>query len=164
MAKTVVYVQEHGYDTRDSLNEAHKDISEKLSEARKTLRLTEDRIKVLNEQIRFVGMYYANKAAKADFLKAKDKAKYRQEHLSELEAYETGVKYIKEQFGGKVPSLKELKAERDQHLQMKAAQIGTYQYFKDYQQELSIACSNVDSILGKDRLRNQSKENAMDMT
>ena len=105
-----------------------------------------------------------NKSVKAAFLKAKNKAQYRQEHLSELESYETGVKYIKEHFCGMVPSLKELKAERDQCLQMKAAQTTTYQYFKDYQRELSIACSNVDSILGKERNRNQSKEKARDIT
>ena len=164
MARTVVYVQEHGYDTREDLEDAHQTISEKLSEARKTLRATEDRTKVLNEQIRYVGMYYANKSVKADFLKAKNKAQYRQEHLSELESYETGVKYIKEHFDGVVPSLKELKAERDQCLQMKAAQSKTYQYFKDYQRELSIACSNVESILGKERSRNQAKEQARDIT
>lgn len=163
MARTVVYVQEHGYDTREDLEAALQKISGKLSDARKTLRSTEDRIKVFNEQVRFVGMYYANKSAKAEFLKSSNKAKYRREHLSELESYEAGVKYIKEHFGGTVPSLKELKANRDQHLQMKAAQTQTYQYFKDYQKELSIACSNVDSILGKERTKNQSKDKSRDL-
>ena len=164
MARTVVYVQENGYDTREDLEGALQSISGKLSDARKTLRSTEDRIKVLNEQIRFVGMYYANKSVKAEFLKSFNKARFRKEHLSELESYEEGVKYIKEHFGGTVPSLKELKVDRDQHLQMKAAQTKTYQYFKEYQTELSIACANVDSILGKDRSRVQSKEKARDLT
>ena len=164
MAKTVVYVQENGYDTREDLEDAHRKITGKLSEARKTLRSTEDRIKDLNEQIRFIGMYYSNKSVNAEFLKSSNKAKYRKEHLSELESYEAGVKYIREHLGGMVPSLKELKADRDQHLQMKAAQTKTYQYFKEYQKELSIACTNVDSILGKERSRNQSKEKTRDMT
>ena len=164
MARTVVYVQEHGYDTREDLENAHQTITEKLSDARKTLRSTEDRTKVLNEQIRYVGMYYANKSAKAAFLKTKNKAQYRQDHLSELESYEAGVKYIKEHFGGMVPSLKELKAERDQCLQMKAAQTTTYQYFKDYQRELSIACSNVDAILGRDRSHDLSKGKSLSIS
>lgn len=164
MAKTVVYVQENGYDTREDLEDAHRKITGKLSEARKTLRSTEDRIKDLNEQIRFVGMYYSNKSVNAEFLKSSNKAKYRKEHLSELESYEAGVKYIREHLGGMVPSLKELKADRDQHLQMKAAQTKTYQYFKEYQKELSIACTNVDSILGKERSRNQSKEKTRGLT
>lgn len=163
MARTVVYVQENGYGTREDLEETHKKISGKLSEARKTLRSTEDCINELNEQIRFVGMYYSNKSVKAEFLKSTNKAKFRKEHFSELESYETGVKYIKDHFGGMVPSLKELKADRDQHLQMKAAQTKTYQYFKEYQKELSIVCANVDSILGKDRSRVQSKDKSRDL-
>ena len=80
------------------------------------------------------------------------------------EMAKAGVKYIKEHFGGMVPSLKELKAERDQCLQMKAAQTTTYQYFKDYQRELSIACSNVDAILGRERSHDLSKGKSLSIS
>ena len=40
---------------------------------------------------------------------------------------------------------------------MKEAQTGTYQYFKDYEKEMHIACSNVDAILGKARGKDLSK-------
>ena len=77
--------------------------------------------------------------------------KYRQEHRSELDLYDAGVIYIREHFAGKVPSLKALKAERDQLLQMKDALSGTYQYFKDYQKELRTASANVDTIVSVNR-------------
>ena len=57
-----------------------------------------------------------------------------------------------------------LKAERDQLLQMKEAQYGTYQYFRDYQKELRTVSANVDTILGKDRNRIQGKEKAQDIS
>ena len=63
-----------------------------------------------------------------------------------------------------VISLKALKAERDQLLQMKDAQAGTYQYFKDYQKELRTASTNVDTILGIDRTRTQDREKAQDIS
>ena len=157
MARTVCYVQEHGYDSRDALNKAYESVISKMSDARKTLRSTEDRLKGLNEQIHFVGMYYANKSSMAAFLQSSNKGKYRNEHLSELQAYDACVKYIKEHFGGKAPSLKTLKAERAQLLQMKEAQTGTYQYFKDYEKEMHVACANVDAILGKARGKDLSK-------
>ena len=141
MARTVCYIQEHGFDTRDDLAARLDDVSAKLSDARKTLRATQDRIKELNEQIHFV-----------------------QEHRSELELYDAGVSYIKDHFAGKVPSLKALKSERDQLLQMKDAQSGTYQYFKDYQKELRTASANVDTILGIDRARTQDREKAQDIS
>lgn len=74
----------------------------------------------------------------------------REDLSSKLDLYDAGITYIKEHFAGKVPSLKALKAERDQLLQMKDAQSGTYQYFKDYQKELRTASANVDTILGID--------------
>lgn len=164
MAKTVCYIQEHGYDTRENLADTLEEVSEKFRNARKTLRATENRIKILNEQIHYVGQYQARKSIQAQFLKSRNKKKFRQEHRSELDLYNAGVKYVKEHFDGKAPSLKSLKAERDQLLQMKEAQYGTYQYFRDYQKELRTVSANVDTILGKDRNRIQGKEKAQDIS
>lgn len=164
MAKTVCYIQEHGYDTRANLEDAFSDVTAKLSDARKTLRTTEDRIKVLNEQIHYVGQYQSHKAVQSRFLQSRNKKKFRQEHRVELKLYDDGVQYIKEHFDSKVPSLKALKAERDQLLQMKDAQSGTYRYFKDYQKELRTVTANVDSILGIDHSRTQDREKAQDIS
>lgn len=164
MAKTVCYIQEHGYDTRENLADTLEEVSEKFRNARKTLRATENRIKILNEQIHYVGQYQAKKSIQAQFLKSRNKKKFRQEHRSDLDLYNAGVKYIKEHFSGKPPSLKALKAERDQLLQIKEAQYGTYQYFRDYQKELRTVSANVDTILGKDRHRIQGKEKAQDIS
>ena len=57
-----------------------------------------------------------------------------------------------------------LKAERDQLLQMKEAQYGTYQYFQDYQKELRTVSSNVDMILGKGKTRTPDREKAQDIS
>lgn len=164
MAKTVCYIQEHGYDTRENLADTLEEVSEKFRNARKTLRATENRIKILNEQIHYVGQYQARKSIQAQFLKSRNKKKFRQEHRSDLDLYNAGVKYIKEHFDGKPPSLKSLKAERDQLLQMKEAQYGTYQYFRAYQKELRTVSANVDTILGKDRNRIYGKQKAQDIS
>lgn len=164
MAKTVCYIQEHGYDTRENLADTLEEVSEKFRNARKTLRATENRIKTLNEQIHYIGQYQARKSIQAQFLKSRNKKKFRQEHRSELDLYNAGVKYVKEHFDGKAPSLKSPKAERDQLLQMKEAQYGTYQYFRDYQKELRTVSANVDTILGKDRNRIQGKQKAQDIS
>ena len=164
MAKTVCYIQEHGYDTRENLADTLEEINEKFRDARKTLRDTENRIKTLNEQIHYIGQYQSRKSIQAQFLKSRNKKKFRQEHRSELDLYNAGVKYIREHFAGKAPSLKSLKAERDQLLQMKEAQYGTYQYFRDYQKELRTVSSNVDTILGKGKNRTPGREKAQDIS
>lgn len=157
MAKTVCYIQENNYDTREDLETAYQEISEKFTTARKTLRSTEDRIKELNEQIHYVGQYMAHKTVYREFLKAKNKKRFREEHRTELELYESGVKYIKEKLESTVPSLKGLKAERNQLQIMKDAQYGTYRYFQEYQKELRTVCTNVDTILEKDRSSERDK-------
>ena len=135
-----------------------------LSDARKTLRATQDKIKLLNEQIHYVGQYQTHKSVQRQFLQSRNKKKFRQEHKSELALYDAGVSYIKEHFSGKVPSLKTLKAERDQLLQMKDAQSGTYRYFKEFQKELRTASRNVDAILGIEHSRTKGREQAQDIS
>lgn len=164
MAKTVCYIQEHGYDTRGNLADALDGITGKLANARKTLRQTENRIKELNEQIHYVGQYQSLKALHAQFVKSRNKKQFREAHRPDLELYDAGMKYIKNHFDGKVPSLKSLKAERDQLLQMKDAQYGTYHYFQDYQKELRTVSSNVDAILGKDRSQKQDRQKEQDIS
>ena len=147
MAKTVCYIQENGFDTRDDLKSKLEEIRSKLQEAQQTFHNTEDRIRTLNEQIHYVGQYKSNKAVKAEFLKAKNKTRFREQHGDELDLYETAVKYIKEHMNAVVPSLKGLKQERNQLLQRKEAQRGTCKYFQEYEKELWTVCTNVDAIL-----------------
>lgn len=147
MAKTICYVQENGFATRDDINARLEEIRCKLQDAQQTFHDTENRIQMLNEQIHYVGQYTSHKAVKAEFLKAKNKKQFREQHSTELDLYETAVKYIKTNMNAQVPLLNELKAQRDQLLQMKKAQRGTCEYFKEYEKELRTACANVDAIL-----------------
>ena len=164
MARTVCFVQEHGYDTRDELSLAASDISSQFTDARNTLRATESKIKDINEQIHYAGQYYATKAVQTAFLKSRNKNKYRQEHLSDLEKYDAAVKYFKEHHAGLIPELKGLRAQRDQLLQMKEAQLGTYRYFKDYKQEMDTVSANVDAILAGEQMRTKGREKAQELS
>lgn len=52
---------------------------------------------------------------------------------------------------GKFPTMKDLRAEKEQLTIQKDAQYDTYHYFKDYHKELKTVCANVDSILGTEQ-------------
>ena len=88
MANTLIYIQEHGYDTRENLTVATSEAHKKLDDAQKRLRNLNAEIKTLNAQIHYTGQYFASKAAYAEFLKSRHKKKYRNEHASEITAYE----------------------------------------------------------------------------
>ena len=150
MAKTIAYVQENGFDSREELQSAYDDLIAKRKDARKALRRTEDKLKSVNQLIHYTGQYLANKDVHREMLKAPNKKRFLQEHQTEIELYETALKFLKSQFpDGKIPSMKSLKQEKENLTIQKKAQQETYNYFKDYASEMKTVCSNVEAILGK---------------
>ena len=158
MAKTVAYLQEHDYDTKDKLDNTLAKAKEQTSTARKSLKTTEEKLREINEQIHYTGQYLANKSIYYEFCQSKNKGKFRQEHSSEIKLYEASRKFLKTKSGdGKIPSMKLLKEEKSHLLAKKKGQQERYQYCRDFQKELHIVCSNVDAILGNPR-SNQARQ------
>lgn len=158
MAKTVAYVQEHGYDTQDSLQAAFSEAQSQTTDMRKALRSTEQKLKEVNKQIHYTGQYLANKSIYSQFLKSKNKKSFRQEHQTEITLYETARKLLKEQANdGKLPSMKSLKAEKEKLSALKDSQYQAYQNLRGYEKELKTVCTNVDVILGKSHSRQSEK-------
>ncbi len=165
MAKTVAYIQEHGYDTRDSLEDSFSEIKNHASGFRKDLKSVEDKLRKVNEQIHYTGQYLANKSVYQQFCKAKNKGQFRKELTTEIALYEAARKFLKGQSAdGRLPSMKLLKAEKDNLLRQKKEAQKTYHYYRDYQKELNTVCSNVDMILGRPHSRQTEKEKSTDIS
>lgn len=165
MAKTVAYIQEHWYDTRDSLEDSFSETKSHASASRKDLKSVEENLRKVNEQIHYTGQYLANKPVYQKFVKAKNKGQFRQEHPAEITLYESARKFLKEQSAdGKLPSMKLLKAEKEKLLRQKKEAQKTYHYYQDYQKELNTVCSNVDKILGKPHTRQPEKQKSADIS
>ena len=163
MAKTVAYIQEHGYDTEDDLKAAFSKAQAQTADMRKALRSTEKELREINEQIHYTGQYLANKSVYRQFLNSKNKKKFRQEHQTEITLYETARKVLKERSeDGKLPSMKLLKAEKEKLTARKNSQYETYQNLRGYEKELHTVQTNIATFLGKDRSRQneQEKDNA----
>ena len=150
MARTVVYIQEHGYDTVGDLQLHRQQISGKKDSVQETLAQTDARIKAINEQIHFTGQYYANRQIQKDFLKARFKKKYREEHRTELDQYQESLSFFRKHCSGKVPSIKELKAEKEKLLTLQSEQRKELSGFDQMERELQTAATNVDAILHLD--------------
>ena len=150
MAKTLSYVQEHGYNTIEDAEGRLAEIRELASSSRKELKDIEGRLQQVNEQIHYTGQYLANKSTYSQFLKSKNKGQFRQEYSSVLALYEAAVKFLKEKAGdGKLPALQTLKAEKEKLLVQKKEAQEKYYYYRDYQKELDTVCSNIHSALGQ---------------
>lgn len=94
MAKTVTYIQEHGYDTRASLEDSFTEIKNLDSGSRKELKSIEGKLNTTNEQIHYTGQYLANKSVYQQFCKSKNKGQFRKEHSAEITLYETARKFL----------------------------------------------------------------------
>ena len=150
MAKTLSYIQEHGYNTVEDAEDKLIEIKELASSSRKELKDIEGRLRQTNEQIHYTGQYLANKSVYSQFLKSKNKGQFRQEHSSELALYEAAVKFLKEKSGdGKLPSMKLLKEEKEKLLVQKKEAKEKYYYYRDYQKELNTVCTNIHATLGQ---------------
>ena len=84
---------------------------------------------------------------------------FRQAHSDELAQYEEALQSLKQHSpDGKFPTMKDLRAEKEQLTIQKDAQYDTYRYFKDYHKELQTVCANVDSILGAEQKVQQHEQ------
>ena len=148
MANTLIYIQEHGYDTRENLTVATSEAHRKLDDAQKRLRDLNAEMKSLNTQIHYTGQYFASKADYAEFLKSKHKKKYRSEHASEITAYEEARDWLKDFYpDGKMLSLKSLRSRKEKLQDMIHSQKMTLQDLKDHCKELDTVSYNTDAIL-----------------
>lgn len=148
LANTIVYVQQHGYDSYDELKKARDELSAKMSDARNAAKSTDADLKRLNEQIHYLGQYLSTKATYKVFLHADNKKIYRSEHQGEIAKYEEAAQFLKRSSpDGTIPIMKDLRAEKEKLLSIRTAQYESYTYFKDYYHELQTACRNVDMIL-----------------
>ena len=157
-AKTLCFIQEHGYDSREELEAAFDASNHELTESRSAVRESDDRIKVLNKQIHYIGQYFANKAVHNDFLNAKDKKSFREKHSAELDLYNAARKFLKESFPDKVPTLAKLKAERDALIEAKKEKTDRYHSAKAAQKDLYTVRTNVAKILDKATAIERSRE------
>lgn len=148
MANTLIYIQEHGYDTRENLTVATSEAHRKLDDAQKRLRDLNAEMKTLNTQIHYTGQYFASKADYAEFLKSKHKKKYRSEHASEITAHEEARDWLKDFYpDGKMLSLKSLRSRKEKLQDMIHSQKMTLQDLKCHCKELDTVSYNTDAIL-----------------
>ena len=81
----------------------------------------------------YLGQYLSTKATYKEFLQANNKKIYRSEHQDEIAKYEEAAQFLKRSSpDGTIPTMKDLRAEKEKLLSIRTAQYESYTYFKDY--------------------------------
>ena len=163
MAQTVAYVQEHSFQSKADLDAALFDASAQSTDARNTLKSTEDTLKNINEQIHYTGQYLANKSIYADYRKSRNKEKFYDDHRAELTLYESALRILKEKSQGKkLPTLKMLREEKNRLTELQTMQREDFNARREHERELRTVCSNVDIILGTSQVQNRQREHTQE--
>ena len=163
MAQTVAYVQEHSFQSKADLDAALFDASAQSTDAKNSLKSTEDTLKNINEQIHYTGQYLANKSIYADYRKSRNKEKFYDDHRAELTLYESALRILKEKSQGKkLPTLKMLREEKNRLTELQTAQREDFNARREHERELRTVCSNVDIILGTSQVQNRQREHTQE--
>ena len=163
MAQTVAYVQEHGFQSKADLDAALSDASAQSTDARNTLKSTENTLKNVNEQIHYTGQYLANKSIYSDYRKSRNKEKFYDDHRAELTLYESALRILKEKSqGSKLPTLKMLREEKNRLTELQTVQREDFNARREHERELRTVCSNVDIILGTSQVQNRQREHTQE--
>ena len=163
MAQTVAYVQEHSFQSKADLDAALFDASAQSTDAKNSLKSTEDTLKNINEQIHYTGQYLANKSIYADYHKSRNKEKFYDDHRAELTLYESALRILKEKSQGKkLPTLKMLREEKNRLTELQTAQREDFNARREHERELRTVCSNVDIILGTSQVQNRQREHTQE--
>jgi len=149
MARTVAWIQENGIGTMDRLASAKEDIDRRHQQVSSRLKRSESDLRLLNRKIRHVGRYYSNRKVYARYEQAEDKARFRAERRSEIEAYEESAKELKLIFpDGNYPSLKELKAGKPELTAQRDELKAELKSLSAEKRNMDIVWKNVQTILG----------------
>lgn len=163
MAQTVAYVQEHGFQSKADLDAALSDASAQSTDARNTLKSTENTLKNVNEQIHYTGQYLSNKSIYSDYRKSRNKEKFYDDHRAELTLYESALRILKEKSqGNKLPTLKMLREEKNRLTELQTMQREDFNARREHERELRTVCSNVDIILGTSQVQNRQHEHTQE--
>ncbi len=146
LTKSLALLSEHGVSTEAELAQRIAELQSQYSEALEVVKDLETRINENRERSRYVAAYLQNRKIVQQAKSARNPAEYQEQHRAELTAYQTAAAYFKAHNIQKLPSLKQLKAEREELISEKA------QFYQKYREahkawlDLSTAQQNLEAL------------------
>ena len=151
MAKTLLYLQEHGIKNCEELNARADTASEKLSTLNERIKKIDARIAEITE-LRGQIVAYAKTRKSFDEYKASCYSrKFFDAHADEIEQHRAAKRYFNAHGIEKLPKIKTLNAEFDALVVEKRAAYAEYRAIRDEQRELLVHRHNVEMFLGEEK-------------
>lgn len=147
-AKTLNYLSENGLLDGAKLDRDFANASEAYQQSHTELKITEERLKQVNRQLRLLGQYYKTKGVYQDYAKTGKRKGFNEEHRAELELFEAASKELRGIFGEeKLPTIQTLKQEKAELSKKKEARYESFKSLRSRWMELSKLVQNRDSLM-----------------
>lgn len=164
MAQTYNYLSENKLLSSEALTSKRDDVKGRYDSSRERIKKIEKQLKVIAEDISNIDNYRKNKPVADKLNSVVFKEKYKREHESELIIFNAAEKYLAKRFKGKLPPIKELRAEQKKLNDEKDRLYGEYYAAKAELAEIDKIVRNVWDIIGldKEKTAQRSRENELE--
>lgn len=99
-SETQLFMEENGLSSLEDIRKLKQSVADDVYLKQKAVKDVEAQINKLKKQKRVTGQYFSTKKIYQQYLKSKNKKKFREEHESELRIYEAARKTLNEEYGG----------------------------------------------------------------
>lgn len=151
MAKTLLYLQEHGIKGREDLNTRADTASEKLSALNDRIKDIDIRIAEITELRGQIVAYAKTRKIFDEYKASRYSRKFFDAHADEIEQHRAAKRYFSERYTGKLPKMKDLNAEFNKLAAEKRAVYAEYRAIRDEHRDLLVHRHNVETFLGEEK-------------
>ncbi len=151
MAKTLLYLQEHGIKSREELNARADAASEKLAAAKDRIAALDARIAEVNELRGQIIAYAKTREVFAEYKALRYSRKFYDAHADEIEQHRAAKRCFNEHNLTRLPKVKNLNAEFSALNAEKREAYADYRAIRDEQRELLVHRHNVEMFLGEEK-------------
>ena len=151
MAKTLLYLQEHGIKNREELNTRADAASEKLAALNERIKSIDAQIKEIAELRGQIVTYAKTRKTFDEYKASRYSRRFYDEHENDIEQHRAAKRYFSEHGIEKLPKMKDLNAEFDKLAAEKRAAYAEYRAIRDEHRELLVHRHNVETFLGEEK-------------
>ena len=151
MAKTLLYLQEHGIKSREELNARADAASEKLAAVNERIKAIDARIKEITELRGQIVAYAKTRKIFDEYKASRYSRKFFDAHESEIEQHRAAKRYFNAHGIEKLPNMIDLNAEFDKLVAEKREAYAEYRAIRDEHRELLAHRHNVEVFLGEEK-------------
>ena len=151
MAKTLLYLQEHGIKSRAELTARTDAASEKLAAAKERITALDARIAEINELRGQITSYAKTREVFAEYKASRYSRKFYDTHADEIEQHREAKRYFNAHNLTRLPKVKDLNAEFSSLIAEKRTAYADYRAIRDEHRELLVHRHNVETFLGEEK-------------